>query len=333
MRRSSYFRRLAGSVASPALSPPRPLFATFSSVAESPGPVEVPRNEASQPPVPPRPKRSTTTGDQELPLTRSAPVTSPRQAAAPGLPTEPDTKSQPALVLEPMASPQFPHQTEPLVPQSVPAHQPKAQNVQSLDKVTGIDPQRTAVPEIFAGSTIPVLTEISSDPARGGIPRHEKGTMPAGGFAGSPGAVAPVAPSPINQTSEALMHFPPIVSGSAEPAPSLRFSGTTRQPDRGFVEKAVALKPAVPTSASPTPNTPPRINPPARKQTQPGKESPTSPNSPGGTIHIGSLEVRITPLPPPPAPIPVPPPVHPRPAASPQPISRGFATFGMAQAY
>jgi hypothetical protein len=79
---------------------------------------------------------------------------------------------------------------------------------------------------------------------------------------------------------------------------------------------------------------PRRVEPPALREGRgKGKEPAEHTGASGGSVHIGSLEIKIAPPPPTPPSKPAPVPVPSPPAVSRKTISREFRTFGAAQSY
>jgi len=128
---------------------------------------------------------------------------------------------------------------------------------------------------------------------------------------------------------------PTILSGirpSARPttSDSVQRPSVEAPPARDMAEKASVAAPDVRKPASESWKFPIRLQPPA-----PGQAESTAPfaDAGGAKIHIGSLEIKITPPPTQPPPSQAASPVRKAPAVQAKSISREFATFGLAQGY
>ena len=342
MRRSSYFRRIAGVAEIQTLSPPRSLFTSFPSVTESAGTPEISERDAIRQPVvtskirpvttvaeapsQPQPAQmpsSTTTTTRSLPMP-AAPGSNPALQSV-------QNHSNPEMAAQSPAQPRQPaFQTTKAIgtPTTIePSGRPRL--VDPLGRATSINSPLAAAsaPETLSGPTqsdspsvaaqLPVqprqpashAAKALRTPMRIEPLRRQKLTEPLGTVAS------------INPPLEAVA-VPKNLSG---PMPS----DSTKVVSKPLAEKTGASKPAVRPLPAPI-----RIAPQALEQVGSAVESTTQFRGvPGGTIHIGSLEVKITPPPPPPPPMQAPPPIPRKSAVSSKPISREFATFGIAQAY
>jgi len=298
MRHGSYFRRIAGLVEGPTIRPPRLIFGSLPSVAE-PAVISETRQAAPiQQPIAP-----TETED----LSGMAPSGTRRIEGIQPLLAKSKVQLEETVF-------ETPSQPTPLKGYSVPPLR---------------DEPTPATSRVFSASErAPVLPPSREDfrPAEWTVEASRPLRPPA-----TPAAKDREMPTPLQ---------PPLREAPARkklPAPIP--ADSPRIP--GIPVTSVSLKgreTAERTSLSQTMarefEPPRRVVPAAfREGRNQGKDPAEHPSGAGGSVHIGSLEIKIAAAPPAPPPKPAPAPVPSAPAVPRRTISREFPTFGAAQAY
>jgi hypothetical protein len=316
MRRSSYFHRIASCVESQALHPPRPLFGSFPSVAVSAGTSEMPERDAIRQPVVHSKIRPVTAAAEAPRQPQPTQMPSPTTTSAPSLREQigpAETHPAPALKATPVLLPFQDHtKPAPAAQLPVPPRQPASQTAEASETPIPIEPAVRPTPVGLAERPTSIEPAVRSAPIE---PRL------------ADSAVARNLSAPARSDSQRAAGLPAT-------SDSVRRRSAGSRSGREIAEKMGVLTPDVQKSSPKPLDLPIRLEPPVLEQRRSTVEnSPQPTGAAGRTIHIGSLEIKIMPPPPPPPPSQAPPPVRKASAAPPKPISRAFATFGIAQGY
>jgi hypothetical protein len=147
-----------------------------------------------------------------------------------------------------------------------------------------------------------------------------------------PTSVAPTLAEPATPVilSQKMPSEPAKAADHQTPSRSVRPQSAEPQSAREFAEKKGLVTPDVRRSPTKPLHIPIPLEPPVPEQV-PSAAQLTS--AAGSKIHIGSLEIKITPPPSQPPPSQAPLPVRKAPAVPAKSLSREFATFGIAQGY
>lgn len=308
MRRSSYFRRTAGCVEGQTLCPPRLLFAHLPSIA---GPAEVAgmpqRNEIQQPIL-----------EGEGPSV--APASETTQRDAPRQPVAASKDLPMAAALDTLPQPQ-PIQTHSPKTLPEPARQreadPSVNPPFSAQRTT-----RSSQPWQTHAEPSPAA-ETPIQPRRLAVLEAETGETPKPIEALLQNAAAPEWLSVSRPSDLPGRVGIPTTSGSFPQ------SSTGARPRVNTVERTAASKQNFQAPEDQPATVPMWVEPPAReKDRNAAGNRAEHAGAAGGTVHIGSLEVKITQLPSPPA-SQAASPVRRTPAISSKPLSKEFPTFGI----
>lgn len=316
MRRSSYFRRTAGCVEGQSLSPPRLLFAFLPSAAEPAGIADMPQRDAIQQPIV-EGKGPPVTAALETPL----PLEPARMTETP----QRDATEQP--VVESKGPPVAAALEMPRQPQPIQTPSPETLSAPALQRKA--DP--SASPPLSAqGSTRssqpfqtdtqpPPATETPIQPRRLGVLEFEALETPK-----------PIEAPPANAAAPEWLGRVGIPDASV----SFPRSSIGARPSMDTMERTVASKRNIREPEHQPTTVPIWVEPPARDQDRNAAGNRVEHTRPaGGTVHIGSLEIKIAQLPPPPPPSQAASAVRRAPAVSSKPLSKEFPTFGIGQAY
>lgn len=325
MGRNSYFQRTAGCVKGQALSPPRHLFALLPSIAESAGMADMPQDDAIQRPIVAGKRWSGKPALETTPQLEPIGKEETRQRDAILQPTV-ESKGQPvALALE------TPHQPAPIQtpsPDTLPA--PSLRRKADPSASPPVSAQTSTRPlQPFQIHTKPLPAAVTAiHPRRLGVLEFKeletrKPIEPPLADAAAPERLS--LPTPPD---------PPRGAGILGTSFSFPRSSTGAKPSIEIEDRTVASKRNFQEPEDQPATAPSWVESSAREQDRDAAGPRVRQTSAdGGTVHIGSLEIKITQSPAPPLPSQAALPVHRAPAVPPKPLSREFPTFGIGQAY